>query len=750
MKKKTIALCGLAAVAGLSLASCGGTDTSGLDIYINYSGTSGITYRGAEAYTNEIEGKTYTQGVLLPTWQAFSDNLGITFRDASDYTTSKDDDTHSLVQSKGYVSDTNANQKIDLFYNTTSNINKMGAAGEAVDLVEHLDDMPNLKAFLDANPTIRKTMEKSGKIYYTPYFDGYNDVERMLIMDTAMAEKVIDTAEANLVDTNLKNGGTSPAANLVQKGTYTPYMDATNNYPASEVKDGKVTVTVLNSESKAGTIQVNVTTNIIVQQNELLNRPEGATGKELAVQFQNYLNTVYGNNVGEGQLYSKLSEVFTSASAAYNTDELIALMRVVKANPKLITGDENTEIETLFPRGQANNRVDNIMDFAQIWGIQGLTSEKDMLFFAADGTLRDAATDEENNAYYGVTKLSEIYDEGLILGEFWNKKTSTSGTAYLDKYFKKTAKDSGYGFMMYDYSAANCAANDIVDGVGTNPDSRTIKYETKGIMPILPPLAYWNNGVDATTGSLTKTLMRYAEENRSLKSNSWCIPSTTDNLEEALKLMDYMFSEDGARIQDFGPSQYWEKELSTTLVVGEETPILNETTRKMLAASGKDFWSFMRENLGATHGIGCERSKGLDIQATNAYGQIGLSNLKNAIAAGVVDLALVDKVKGTNTWDTTVPTAGYPSISTTDQSKYAGLTAYWASDKCSDTPLGWVYEVANYGKVTNTTILGTDANKNNYTKADIETQKGEKNKTYLYQYAKSISDASIPSYAKTN
>lgn len=31
MKKKTIALCGLAAVAGLSLASCGGTDTSGLE-----------------------------------------------------------------------------------------------------------------------------------------------------------------------------------------------------------------------------------------------------------------------------------------------------------------------------------------------------------------------------------------------------------------------------------------------------------------------------------------------------------------------------------------------------------------------------------------------------------------------------------------------------------------------------------------------------------------------------------------------
>ncbi len=744
MKKKTIALCGLAAVAGLSLASCGGTDTSGLDIYVNYSGTSGITYRGAEAYTNEVEGKTYTQGVLLPTWQEFSDKLGIKFRDASGYTTQKDDDTYSLVSTKAYVSDTNAKQKIDLFYNTTSNINKMGAAGEAVDLVEHLDEMPNFKKFLDENPTIRKTMEKSGKIYYTPYFDGYNDIERMFIMDTAMTAKVIDTAEANLVDTNLKNGGATPAANLIQSATCTPYMGE-NNFPASEVKDGKVEVSVLvNNEAKK--IKLNVTKNIILQQNELLTA--GATGKELAVQFQAYLNTVYGDNVGSGKTYAKLSEVFTSAAAAYTPDDLIALMRVVKANPKLITGDENTEIETLFPRGQANNRVDNIMDFAQIWGIQGLTSEKEMLFFAADGTLRDAATDEENNAYYGVMKLSEMYKEGLILGEFWNKPASTSGTAYLDKYFKKTAKDAGYGFMMYDYSAANCAANDIKDGVGTDPSKRTIEYETKGIMPVLPPLSYWNNGTK--DGKLTKSLMRYAEENRSLKSTSWCIPSTTDNLEEALKLMDYMFSEEGARIQDFGPSKYWEANLSTTLVAGEETPILNETTRKMLASSGKDFWSFMRENIGSTHGIGCERSKGLDIQATNAYGQVGLSNIKNAIAAGVVDLALVDKVKGQNTWDTTVPTAGYPSISTADQAKYAGLTAFWSSDKNADKPLGWVYLVANYGNYDENTVLGKDTNKTDYTIATITAQMAEKNKTYLYQYAKSLGDAAVPSYAKTN
>lgn len=69
MKKKTIALCGLVAVAGLSLASCGkktddgskideptyDTDGGELDIHINYQAESGVTYRESSPYTNVIE-----------------------------------------------------------------------------------------------------------------------------------------------------------------------------------------------------------------------------------------------------------------------------------------------------------------------------------------------------------------------------------------------------------------------------------------------------------------------------------------------------------------------------------------------------------------------------------------------------------------------------------------------------------------------------------------------------------------------
>ncbi len=767
MKKKTFALCGIAALSALSLASCnkkpdGPSKTSkGLDIYINYNGSSGITYRGSSAYTNPVENNTnYTQGTLLPTWVAYSEYMAkevevdsYNLRDASGYTTSKDDDTYNLVKNNNYTSDSDKSQNVDLFYNTVGNINKMGAAGEAVDLLEHLDVMPNFAEFLKNNPTIKSNMIKSGKIFYTPYFDGYNDIERMFIMDTSITKKVL-TKGANF-DTSTTNGGSNASANVVQSGTYKPYMGE-KNYGAASISGGKITVDVsVNGEKKQ--IQLTETKNIIAQQNELL--AKGCTGKQLAEQFITYLETAYAGNVGTDKTYKELHEIFTSESAAYTTDDLIALMRVVKANPGLITGDANSEVVTFFPRGEANNRVDNIADLLQLWGVQGLDGKKEMLYFTPDGKINDAASNVET--YNALSNISAMYDEGLILKEFYTKPASTSGTRYLDKYFKKTSKDAAYGFMMYDYSAANCASNDMVDGIGTDPAKRQNGFEANftqtGITPVLPPLAYWQNG--GTEGKYTKSLMRYAESSRSLKSNSWCIPSTSDNIEDACKLMDYMFSEEGAKIQDFGPSQYWVTADKTkwNTIGGEKAPEFNSTMKQMIASSGKDFWSFMRENIGSTHGIGCIRSAALDVTATNSYGQVGLNNVKSAIADGVLCLAKVDKYT-TNKFDTTVPTAGYGSVTTENSKKYAGVTAFWSSDKCAEKPSGWTLVVtSSYStyfdengnfKFENNTNLGKDANSADYSAKTIQEQLSARKTVYLYTMANGLGKDYVPTSAK--
>ena len=765
MKKKNLALMSLTVLAGLSLASCGGTndptsapsgttagtagtsqpteapvDTRGLDICLNYSGKQGITLRDSSKM-NSVENANYSKGDLLPTWKTFQSKLGISaIRDASDYSSSKDDDTYSKVSTSGYKSQTDSKQMIDLFYNTTKNIEKMGAAGDAVNLLEYVNQgkMPNFKVWLDENPTMAKAITKGGKIYYTPYFDGYQDVERMFVMDVNVAKAVLDVANFDNFDTT--TNGKGAAVNTLQEAKYTPYVDAEKNYAAD------TTVDCLNGTT-VEKVTIKSVKNIIVRQNELL--ANGCTGKQLAEQFREYLNEAFGEYVGENKIFENYSDIFVSESAAYNADELIALMRVVKANPGVITGDANEEVVGLFPRGVAHNRVDNMADFMQIWGIQGMTSKKEMLYFDAEGKINDAAYTMQT--YDGLDNLAALYSEGLILKDFWNSEASTSNTFYLDKYFGKTADGAGYGLIMYDYAASTGATNTKVDGIGTDESKRKEGFgAVTGVRPILPPLAYWaTESTFSVTQSLTdktgKTLTRYSEENRSLKSTSWCIPSSSDNIEEAVKLMDYLFSEEGVRIQDFGPDdgKYW----TLGTVAGVEAPVMSSAVKEMIGNSGTDFWSFMRAYVGSTHGVGHVRETAIQIQSCNKYTQEGLNNLEDAIAYGVVVANRVDKYGSSKySWDCTVPTSGYANPSDDAAATYADITAFWSSDKCAKAANGWVAVVKDGLARTATTEIGTNANSKTYSYASVLAQRKVRLTNYLYTLASSLGDAYVPEY----
>lgn len=789
MKKRKLALLGLAAVATLSLASCGGDDekttskpsdkpsattpgttpstskptstgqstvervsdiivdyqqdSKGLDIALNYQAKQGITLL-QNSFENKVENTTYTKGMLLPTWTEFGKILKTEIREASAYSAKNDNEYYTLMQSKNFKSETDTNQEIDLFYNSTGNIIKMGAAGEAVNLLDYIEYMPNFEQFLEKNPSIKSALLKDGKIYYTPYFDGYNAIERMLVMDVNMVAAVLDDANADF-DTNTTNGGANPSANVVQAGNYEPFIHPTKNYAA----DTKVSVS---KDAKLSEITIKQTDNIIVKQNELLDK--GCTGKELALQLQDYLTKAFGHEVGADKTYSKLSDIYTSESAAYNADELIALMRVIKANPGLITKDKDAEIEMLVPRGATNNRVDNVADFMSIWGIQGLDAEYEMMYFDNNGKLNDGASTVQS--YEAVQLLSAIYNEGLILSDFWNSAHPVSGgTGFLNKYFGKTSHDGGYGFMLYDYSASTGAVNSIDSGIGTDDSKRVGVFantSVTGVMPVLPPLTYWATGSEwdvdqALLNHEGKELVRYAESNRALKNNSWCIPTNSDNKEKAAQLMDYLLTTKGSQINDFGPNAYWAAEMGS--YAGKETPILSDKMKEMIAASGTDFWSYMRGYIGSTHGIGYVRSASINYQATNKWAQIGTLNIENAISSGAVVLAMVDKYS-TYTYDTSVPTAGYGNPDKPES--YDAITSFWASDKSAATPAGWVsIVIAPYGSITNTSTASIGIAKisgEDYSLADVYAQIKARREVYLYQKVRGIDRTLIPDYAK--
>lgn len=182
-----------------------------------------------------------------------------------------------------------------------------------------------------------------------------------------------------------------------------------------------------------------------------------------------------------------------------------------------------------------------------------------MTYFSPNKKLASAKTTK--GTYDALKYLSALYDEGLILNNFYYCDGTKRDASYLDKYFKKIITDYGYGFLTYDFPFAVSNANDEINGFGTKPSSRKISnYVEQGIRPVLPPLSYWatesNWSVDQDlTNHTGKALLRFVESNKKLNSTSWGIPKTSDNIPAALRLMDYLYSEKGSMINCFGPDK---------------------------------------------------------------------------------------------------------------------------------------------------------------------------------------------------
>lgn len=711
------------------------TDPTGLDIFINFEGNQGISLR-ENKYKNIIENKTYVKGDLLPTWEYFSEKIGVSIRDASGYKTYNNDDTYELFKDNNYMSESKENEYVDLFYNSISNINEMAKEGKVINLLDYIDNMPNFKYFLECNPSIGHQIMQDNAIYFTPHFNGYNEIENTFIMDTKMVKSVLDSYSIDSFDTTV-NGGLNPAKNVVQAGKYTAYIDHEFNYPNEN------TEVLVSKYPNTENIIIKQTKNIITAQNELL--ASGCTGKELAAQFKDYLSAAFGHLVGIGKTFNNYSDIFISESAAYNADELIALMRVIKANPGLLTGDPTAEIEIFMPIGATNNHVDSILDFMQIWGIQGLDSKYDMLYFDANGKINDAASTIQT--YHGLKYLSALYDEGLILENFWESKSNSTGNDYLNKYFAKTLKNSGHGFITYGYPETAGLANDIAEGIGTSSNKRNDiykDYSITGIMPVLPPLSYWATefywSVDQSlTDHYGKTLLRYTESSRSLKPNSWCIPSSSDNIDKAVELMDYMFTDEGMNVQSFGPSQYWKE---------SSTPVISDDTKTMFMSSNTDYKTFMKKYIGSNHEIGYITSNDLNNQIINQYANEGLTNVQKAYGMGVL---LLSNEYSPYKFSIIIPSLGYGILNKDTVNSYDVVKSFWDSNKCSKTSHGWASIVAGgYDKFssTSTEIIGkSNLSGDDYSFKDVYDQIDERRSVYLYEILVGLDYNLVPDYA---
>lgn len=551
------------------------------------------------------DGKTYQSGDLKPTWVEVQNRLNIVIDDQYQGNKASDEFEYWRAQM----------DNIDVVSGTATLLTENGAAGALVNLADYLDSMPNFKAYLEKNPIVRlsitgsTTGESKGAIYFSPYFDGVNDIERMPLMRVDWIAKLLDGEGEFAAD----------ASNTTAAPVYQPYMPTSGQVAVETVKlDGSGTETVTKDYDKGG--------NIIAKMNDA-----GAmSGVDAVNMLRTYIDETYGGYYGTTR-----SNLFVGQNAAWDADELVALLRCVVANPQTLNGTDS--VQGLFSREDDNNqrRVDMFRFAGTLFGVRGLESRQDYLYVGTDNKLHDAR--QEADTYVAIERMNQMAQEGLLSKSFMDTSKESSSTML----------ENDMGFMHYDYNQTQTVYN----------ETKLQKEDGEKYMAAMVPVAHWFDG-----SSDDGVYMRFTESWRSVKTDGWGISKAgvgdnTDKLNAALSLIDYAYSPEGQILMSYGPDDFIMTDADgnymTFMFNGTEMPMISQATYDELweKASG-NYTNYARKYLGST--LSFVKSQAFEYQCTSEAGKEGAGYISTAIGLGTIkhpELALAD-----NAWYTSVPT----------------------------------------------------------------------------------------------
>ena len=550
------------------------------------------------------DGVTYHAGDLKPTWVEVQKRLGMVFEDKW---------TGAGSASKEFDYWKEQLDQVDMVAGAAATLSEYGQAGHLVNIADYLDLMPNFKAYLDSNAIVRlsitgsTTGDNAGAIYFSPYFDGVDDIERMPLMRTDWVVKLLDgegefTAE--------KSGKTAAAV-------YEPYMPTSGKLSVDVVAlDGTKTETVTKDYDAAG--------NIVA----VMNTAGSVSGVEAVNMLRTYIDTAYNGYYGTTR-----SNLFIGQNAAWDADELVALLRCVVANANTLNGTDT--IQGLFSREDANTqrRVDLFRFAGVLFGVRGLESRQDYLYLGTDGMLRDARGEEAT--YEAVERLNAMAQEGLISKSFIEQSDEKTSTRL----------ENDLGFMSYDYNQTQTVMNS------------TKLQEGEQYMAVMVPVARWYDGTDANG-----VYMRFTESWRSVKTDGWAISKAgvgddQDKLYAALKLIDYAYSKDGMILMSYGPDSFIKTNADGSYVTfdfnGSQMPVIADATfAELQEKAGGNYTNYARFYLGST--LSFVKSQAFEYQCTNEVGKIGAGYISKAIGLGTIKHPILAVTE--NPWYTSIPT----------------------------------------------------------------------------------------------
>ncbi len=545
------------------------------------------------------DGNTYNTGDLKPTWvemeKVLSEKTGntVTFENKFQGNSAAKEFEYWKAQL----------DQVDMVTGTAATLTEYGVAGNLINLSDYMDKLPNFKAYMEANPIVRLSITgdtKTGSIYFAPYFDGVNDIEKMPLMRVDYLQKLLD-GEGEFAAESTKD---------IAAPVYQPYMPLEGKVEIESLTaDGTATQIITKDYSAFG--------NIVAKMNE-----KGVmSGVEAVNMLREYIDKTYNGYYGTTR-----SNLFMGYDAAWDVDELVALLRCVVANPASLNGRDS--IQGLFAREENNtSRRADLFRFAGIlFGVRGLESRSDYLYVGTDGDLHDARLDAAS--YEAVSRMHDMVSEGLISKDFVDKAETSSTKNYLPE---------DLGFMSYDYNQTQTILNAKLD-----PDE---KY-----MAIMIPVAKWQDG---TEGGV---FMRFTESWRSVKTDAWAISKAgvandAAKLDTCLALIDYAFSDEGQVLMSYGPAAFRKDE--TFIFNGKEMPVIADATyAELWEKADGNYTNYARFYLGST--LSFVKSQAFEYQCTHTVGREGAAKISAAIGLGTIkhpELAICD-----NMWYTSVPT----------------------------------------------------------------------------------------------
>lgn len=503
-----------------------------------------MTYNSSELTTKVTlpDGKDYSSGSLKPAWQAMQDELKVKFTDV--FQNNNNEEQITLPKNDGTMNE------YDLI--TSSAAAMTQNTDVLLNLEPYLDVMPNYKHFLDSNPALYYSLTSNttnGDMYYAPYFDGFNDIEKYTLAEKNWLDDVLNASDEDLaaVTTTFAGQGAKKGSEVdATKASVRSYMgttgswevDSTNPDDVTKLVKAKVDYDAALAAAKSanglgaaisaakGSAYTGDSGNIVDIMNDVINATKGdVTGGELIKILQEYIDVAY--TLG-GEAYADRADVFNSVSAAWDVDLMVAAMRCVVASPALI-GEDVANIGNLYGlagrQPSTQRRTDLTAMAGELYGIRGMESRYEYLYIDDEGTIQDARLKAET--FDLVDRMSEMVDEGLL---------------YIGESNVQGARDTSKGpspLFMHDYSQTQTTTG--------------YTDETYNVSPIVNAVSRWDTDDDGSH----ETIMRFTESWRSVKNTGFCVSKAAvannpDKLSAVLAFIDYLFSNDGQLIMTYG------------------------------------------------------------------------------------------------------------------------------------------------------------------------------------------------------